>query len=363
MTPGATRKLGIYFVILGFTLLYLAFVIWPPDYQSLPASGTREEDKGKNPISPIVFFDNAPCPQKTASTPDKLLGKVTTPVPNGKPASAPSIPAPDGASPGGTGATSAAPVATPTPAGGNPTPPAQGGTEGSPGANPHTPHSSGDAARSCRWRIFVTYDQRLFLLVLILGALGSYIHAVMSFADFAGNRRLVQSWLWWYLLRPFAGAPIALVLYFAVRAGFMTPTATGGDVSRFGIAALAMLAGMFSMKAADKLEEVFDVLFKTQEKRKDSLENLPPVLNSITPAKVKVGSGAQKIVLEGSNFSAKAVVLVDGAERVPVEVTAIKVTIVLSADEVNTSRAIKLAVKNPPPGGGSSAALSLTVEA
>lgn len=331
MTPRATRTLGIYFLALGLTLFYLAFIIWPPDFQSLFTPGTREEDKERNPLSPIIFFDCSACQPKTTLTPARVPRTVTPLVSNGTLPVIPALSTPDAVSPAASGAT----------------PPLQ---------------TSAETRRFSGWRICVTYDQRLFLLVLILGALGSYIHAVMSFADFAGNRRLVQSWLWWYLLRPFTGAPIALILYFAVRAGFMTPTATGGDVSRFGIAALAMLAGMFSVKAADKLEEVFDVLFKTQEKRKDSLENPLPVLDSITPTKVTAGSGAQKVVMKGSNFSMKAVVLVDNAERSASVDSATKLTVELSAEDVKTARIIKLAVKNPPPGGGTSTAISLPVE-
>lgn len=367
MSPGTIRKLGTYFVLLGLTLLYLAFVIWPPDYQSLPAAGTKEEDKGKNPISPIVFFDCGPAEVRGAEAPVKAALEATKPPAKEKvSASAAEPSSPDPKSTDIAGAHPAAPTApigssSPTATEGKPASDKNTETNTSPGSASSVIQSSAESRRSCAVRLYVTYDQRLFLLVLILGALGSYIHAVMSFADYAGNRRLVQSWLWWYLLRPFTGAPTALVLYFAVRAGFMTPTASGGDVSRFGISALAMLAGMFSMKAADKLEEVFDVLFKTQEKRKDSLENVAPVLSSINPVKVKVGSGAQKVLLEGSHFSAKAVVLVGGSERPGSVDSAAKLSFDLTADDTNAARAIKVAVKNPAPGGGTSNSLTLTV--
>jgi hypothetical protein len=39
----------------------------------------------------------------------------------------------------------------------------------------------------------MTYDERIVLMVIVIGALGSYIHAATSFADYIGNRRLVNS--------------------------------------------------------------------------------------------------------------------------------------------------------------------------
>ena len=118
----------------------------------------------------------------------------------------------------------------------------------------------------------VNYDQRLLLMVIVLGTLGSYVHAANSFADYVGNRQLFWSWMPWYALRPLVGAPTAIFLYFVMRAGFLTASASGGDINRFGIGAIAGLSGLFSVKAGDKLKEVFDTLFKTEEKRKDALQ-------------------------------------------------------------------------------------------
>lgn len=244
--------------------------------------------------------------------------------------------------------------------------------------------AGGPAAREVREvfqrRFDITYDQRLLLLVFVLGALGSYVHVVTSFADYVGNRRLVKSWTWWYLLRPFIGAPTAVVFYFAVRAGFMSANSTGGDVNRFGIAAVAMLVGMFSMKATDKLEEVFDVLFKSPNKRKDqlgetldvlfktpdkgkeALVNGPPMLSGTMPPSVKAGSPALTLTLSGANFSPRAVVLVNGEPRTPEKATTTALEIVLTAKELSKKKTIKLAVRNPPPTNALSAEWEFTVE-
>lgn len=111
--------------------------------------------------------------------------------------------------------------------------------------------------------IYLTPETRFLLIVVLTGALGSYIHAATSFVDFIGNRQLYGSWAWWYVLRPFIGVALALIVYFAVRGG-LVGGATGADsLSPYGVAAIAGLAGMFSKQATDKLREVFENLFKT----------------------------------------------------------------------------------------------------
>lgn len=116
-------------------------------------------------------------------------------------------------------------------------------------------------------------EARLLLIVVVAGALGSYIHLATSFADFAGNRRLVQSWLMWYMLRPFIGATLALVVYFALRGGLLVGADSTGALNPYGIAAVAGLTGMFSKQASDKLREVFENLFRTERaiERADTL--------------------------------------------------------------------------------------------
>ncbi|HVO89818.1 MAG TPA: hypothetical protein VMV45_14850, partial [Casimicrobiaceae bacterium] len=128
-------------------------------------------------------------------------------------------------------------------------------------------------------------DVRLILLVLCAGALGSFIHAGTSFVDYIGNRAFVRSWLWWYLLRPFIGAVLALLIYFVIRGGFVTGTGLPAEaasaasfINPFGIAALAGLSGLFSKQATDKLNEVFSTLFRAapgegDTKRADKLQS------------------------------------------------------------------------------------------
>jgi hypothetical protein len=121
----------------------------------------------------------------------------------------------------------------------------------------------------------VTPDSRLMLIAIIMGILGSLIHAMTSIADYVGNRRLEGSWLLWYLLRPLIGMGLALFFYVTIRGGLFTGASSGAEINPFGVAALAGLAGMFSKQATDKLDEMFTALFRTNappdSKRADKL--------------------------------------------------------------------------------------------
>jgi hypothetical protein len=106
-------------------------------------------------------------------------------------------------------------------------------------------------------------EVNLLALVLLFGALGSFVHVAKSFASFVGNRALVASWLWWYLLQPVAGMALALLFYVGVRGGLFAPGSYSGAVNPYGMAAVSGLVGMFSKQATDKLGELFGTMFRT----------------------------------------------------------------------------------------------------
>lgn len=109
----------------------------------------------------------------------------------------------------------------------------------------------------------LSLEVRFIMIAVLSGALGSYIHAATSFVDYLGNRRFVSSWTWWYLLRSFIGVALALLVYFAARGGLIAASTGAGNLSPYGVAAIAGLAGLFSKQATDKLRKVFETLFKT----------------------------------------------------------------------------------------------------
>jgi len=131
-------------------------------------------------------------------------------------------------------------------------------------------------------------EGELFILVILAGALGSYIHAATSLTSFIGNKSFVVSWTWWYILRPFIGVAIAIVVYFILRAGFLTIGGDSKSISPYGIVAFAALAGMFSKNATDKLAELFDTLFQMKkgggdEQRADKLGDITSATKAMIP--------------------------------------------------------------------------------
>lgn len=183
---------------------------------------------------------------------------------------------------------------------------------------------------SLRFDIHTSIDERLIFLVIVAGALGSYIHAATSFADYVGNRKLTRSWLWWYLLRPFVGVSLAIISYFVVRAGFLTG-GSGDNVSPYGVATLGALAGLFSKQATDKLEEVFTTIFrpapgKGDAKRGDKLS--APTVSGMVP-KEGPAAGGTEVTISGTGFMDKPSVTFGGTPATSVtftDATTIKAT-------------------------------------
>jgi hypothetical protein len=110
------------------------------------------------------------------------------------------------------------------------------------------------------WTFDIWDEQRLLLLVIFGGALGTLVHSLRSVYWYVGNRNLVMSWLAMYFMLPFAGSALALVFYLVVRGGFFSPQSSFQQTSPFGFAAFAALIGMFSSQAVLKLKEVAEVL-------------------------------------------------------------------------------------------------------
>jgi hypothetical protein len=222
------------------------------------------------------------------------------------------------------------------------------------------------------WRdLDLTPDATLLLLVILVSALGSYVHVTVSFSDFAGNRQLVTSWVWWYLLRVFVGSSLAVLFYFAIRGGFFSSTSDSSQVNVYGIAALSGLVGLFSKQATDKLREIFDTAFRTQQgygddARGDGIVNPTPTLESSEPA--QISHGELEIVLVGTGFNKNSIVKVSqvGGMEEPRKVALVSPTqlkVTLLASDIETPGRLTFTVVNPEPGGGTSTSLVVEVAA
>jgi hypothetical protein len=120
-------------------------------------------------------------------------------------------------------------------------------------------------------------EARWIVLVAVSGALGAYVHMAHSFVTYVGLEKVKKSWLWWYAMRPFIGMALALAFFLVYGASTNSiGSISMGTASPGGILAIAVVVGMFSKQAIDKLAEVFDMLLKSDTgdkmKDKDSLK-------------------------------------------------------------------------------------------
>ena len=78
----------------------------------------------------------------------------------------------------------------------------------------------------------------------------------------------MKSWEWWYVLRPFIGSTL--------RGGLIAGASGAGNLSPYGVSALAGLTVLFSKQATGKLKEIFKNLFESEQPpRADPLATLP----------------------------------------------------------------------------------------
>lgn len=102
---------------------------------------------------------------------------------------------------------------------------------------------------------------RLFLLAALMGALGASLSVMREFVWYVGNRRLSRRWLPSFVLRPFLGASLGVMLVLLLVAGNLTDP-TQVQSAYYNVGAYAGIVGLFSMQVAYKLEEVAAALFK-----------------------------------------------------------------------------------------------------
>lgn len=205
-------------------------------------------------------------------------------------------------------------------------------------------------------------DVRLLMLAAVSGALGSFIHAATSLADYIGNQRIVTSWLTWYVFRPLIGGALAVVLYFVMRAGLLS-AANGPNVNLHGVAAVSALAGMFSKQATDKLDEVFRTMFRTEKvgdaHRADKLDRGAPRIVAVSPPSVPLHSGSQELTISGDHLTERSFVTVNDVER-PTRFDKGRLVVTLLPGDTAHAGVLTVAVSNRD-GGAKSAPVSVTV--
>jgi hypothetical protein len=337
-TPQDRRRahiLGISYVLLAIVLAVMLFKIWPP------VPWPSDKDLADNPAIAKALTDSlaeckcaSPTPTPTPSI-SQIGSSANTPraTPNGT-----SIPPAASAPTSEAGTSPEAESATPTP---TPTP---------------TSAVSQALVTNIPIKFFgrcisTTFDERLIMLVIIAGILGSFVHGSTSLADYIGNDNFNKSWTWFYLLRPAIGMALALVFYFVIRGGFLTTSGGAKDINPYGIAALSGLVGMFSKQATDKLSEVFGTLFRAapgegDEKRKGSLKAEVPTVTGVDPQPVPAGSTNQAITVAGTNFIEGSTVYLNDAAQVTTFVSSNQLTAQIDDALLAAPATLKLKVVN-----------------
>lgn len=116
-----------------------------------------------------------------------------------------------------------------------------------------------------------------FLTVALAGGLGGMIHTIRSFTWYVGNRDFRWSWVPYNMLLPLLGSLAGTVFYLVLRAGLFSPSTSVQQASPFGFAAVAILAGLFSPQAFEKLRLIASDIFVKSPKGEDHVAPVGPV--------------------------------------------------------------------------------------
>jgi len=212
-------------------------------------------------------------------------------------------------------------------------------------------------------RLSVGFEIRLLCTVAVAGAMGSYVQAATSFANYIGNRTFSRSWTWWYILRTPIGISMALLVYFVVRAGFL-PEAAPASLNVYGIAALSALAGLFSRQVVDKLREVFEDLFVTgPDGRADKLRAGRPVVLGVDPSETAAGEQDVRVIVRGMRFLEGSTLMVNAGARHTVFVNSFEIHGYLTERDLAKPGTLEVAVVYPPPSQVGSNVVRLVVAA
>lgn len=333
--------LGVVYIVMAVLLAWLLFKIWPPT--PWPTDKTVTENQW--------VADNTNACLCAGLSPSRS----PSPPPSPSPTQAATTPTP-AATPTATGTGGAGSQPTPPNSGRAPTPTATPTPTPSPSPKPTPADTQINIPIDFfwgAWRYCTSFDERLILLVIVAGMLGSFVHGATSLADYLGNNKFNKNWTWFYLLRPAIGMSLALVFYFVIRGGFLTTSGGAKDINPYGIAALAGMVGMFSKQATDKLSEVFSTLFRSagDANRADPLKP-DAVANAVTITgldkdQVAAGTTDQTVVITGTNFVAGTKAFLNDVEQSATVDSPTQITAKLTGESIANVGDFKLKVQTP----------------
>jgi len=102
----------------------------------------------------------------------------------------------------------------------------------------------------------------LLYVVLLSGIIGACVWSLYVLSShLSAGQDFNRSWAAWYLVRPFLGAGLAVILYAILRAGLFSAGSGVDDTSVIGVSAMSFLVGLFTENAIHKLHEIADTVF------------------------------------------------------------------------------------------------------
>lgn len=384
-TPQDRRRayiIGGVYVFLALVLAVMLFKIWPPIPWPLPlAENATENDKAKLAAQIKAIACPTPTPSVTPTptpTPPPATNQNSNPTTGsiGQGAGTPT-PATTGTRPTATGGRQTGtqtPGQTPPTAAGAAQPGGQAGQQNATAQSTTPPTTQGAGSTPAAatpetnqqskvtneivtipmslpfgYCPETTFDERLLLLVIIVGMLGAFVHGATSLADYLGNNAFNKNWTWFYLLRPGIGMALALVFYFAIRGGFLSTTGGAKDINPYGIAALAGMVGMFSKQATDKLGEIFTTLFRSggDDRRADSLNGSAARTLTLDPPSAVAGGDAFTLNVNGTGFVNGATINVNDKSLTTTFVSATQLRAQVAKDTIANAGTLKVTVINP----------------
>jgi hypothetical protein len=132
------------------------------------------------------------------------------------------------------------------------------------------------------WDFDVQRETLFFVVVALGGLLGGLVHTVRSLSWYVGNRRLRWSWVPFNLMLPIVGALGGTVFYVVLRAGLFSPSGRADEASPFGFTAVAMLVGLFSEHAMEKLRQIAANVFAERPTGKDHVDPVETTTTTTT---------------------------------------------------------------------------------
>ncbi len=107
------------------------------------------------------------------------------------------------------------------------------------------------------------------LVTMFAAGIGSSISVILGYLEHASIRKDFDlAFSPWYVARPILGMLVGVIFYFVIKGGLLATAPGMGDAENLNdlsLAGFGALVGLFSKNALEKLRELFNTLFATQQ--------------------------------------------------------------------------------------------------